>query len=232
MAASEIVAASAAVIGAAHTPVSLNLIAALYSGLGSIVGAAIGGFVAYRVAMLNRNADREKEMVKRAFDSAGSHMATVAFDNYVDFCEAYFRQYRAALVIIFENGPCQEARGLSRDLTNLRSEWALWITTNTDEKLEKFEQAMRDMGTNAWLAERVVQNGAVDDMWEKMYRHFAHLVGMQEWQGEILSNELAFTTLISSLRTAMGTDQFDELRQMTVSRALADFNRTQSKAKK
>jgi hypothetical protein len=42
---------------------------------------------ALRIEEQRRQHERRQEAVKQAFDSAGSHMAVVAFDRYVQFCE-------------------------------------------------------------------------------------------------------------------------------------------------
>jgi len=58
------------------------------------------------------------------------------------------------------------------------------------------------------------------------------LMGFGEWSGEQLTKELALDTLMGALRETLGTDQFGRLRQLTIDRALHDFDQTNKQSRK
>ncbi|MEX3694216.1 hypothetical protein AB3X91_37820 [Paraburkholderia sp. BR14263] len=233
MAASTAVVASAVAASGIVATANSTFYSALMAALASFAGTALAAGGAFWVAHLNRAHEREREAVRRGFDSAGSHMATVAFDNYVQFCEAYAEEYRKALIVLIRNGPCEEAMHHSGLLAQVRQKWILWVTSDIDESLKKFESVMLKMGGDAHLTKPELAASVPDrgEIIQRMYRSFSMLVGFGEWSGEQLTKELAFDTLMGALRETLGTDQFGRLRQMTIERALRDFDRTTSEAK-
>ena len=58
---------------------------AIITAAASFAGAALAAWMSLRIAGQRLEHERRQEAVRRAFDSAGSHMAVVAFDKYVQF---------------------------------------------------------------------------------------------------------------------------------------------------
>ena len=207
--------------------------AVLWTGL---VGAIAGGVIAQVGAIIlaqNKDAsERQKDAINRAFDSAGSHMAVVAFDKYVGFCEAYATTYRECLATIVEHGPCKQAMSLSADLSRLRAKWALWVTPEIDAKLEPFEKALNKMGRDAAIADPQFAASVPNrhEIVDRMYKTFSELFGFPAWNGEALSSELAVTSLMGHLRDTLGIEVFGSLRQSTVRHAFDDYTRIQNQA--
>jgi len=234
MAASAVVAASAVAASGIVATANSTFYPALIVALASFVGTALAAGGAFWVAHLNRAHEREREVVRRAFDSAGSHMATVAFDNYVQFCEAYTKEYGEALLVLIRNGPCEEAMHHSGLLAQVRHKWVLWVTSDIDESLKKFENVMLKLGGDAHLTKPELAASIPDrgEIIQRMYRSFSMLMGFGEWSGEQLTKELALDTLMGALRETLGTDQFGRLRQLTIDRALHDFDQTNKQSRK
>ncbi|WP_321958140.1 hypothetical protein [Paraburkholderia bannensis] len=226
MAASAVLAASAVAASGMVATANNTQYPAVIAAVASFFGTALAAAGAFWVAHLNRVHEKEREAVRRAFDSAGSHMATVAFDNYVKFCEAYTNEYRKALLVLIRNGPCQEATQHSGLLAEVRHTWVLWVTSDIDESLKKFENVMLKLGSDAHLTKPELAASVTDrgEILQRMYRSFSMLVGFGEWSGEELTKELAFDTIMCALRQTLGTDQFGRLRQLTMDRALHDFD--------
>ena len=165
-----------------------------------------------------------------AADSAGSHMANVAFDKYVAFCESYVEGSDRALATITAHGPTEKVLADAYELACIRRKWALWIPADTDGKLQKFEKALREIGASAHYIEVTRADpkaAAREEMIDRMYRSFYAVVGLGEWKGEKVNDEAAHTSLILWLRRVLGTEQFDTLRKAVIARAVAEFSASQ-----
>jgi hypothetical protein len=53
-----------------------------------------------------------------------------------------------------------------------------------------------------------------------MYSTFAKVIGLEQWRGEPLTDELTVTAVINQLRRVLGTEELSRLRNELVTRAL------------
>lgn len=209
---------------AASTVASSPFTGALYTSIGTIIGGILTGAVSVILAIVNRRGEAKKEAIRRAYDSASSPMAVMAFNKYAEFCQAYGDRYQEALVDIFRRGPCKEAMGYSSELARIRRGFSLWVPDDTENELKKFEDAMFEMGSDAWqtgheFSANVPNRG---ELIERMHETFCRLAGMGEWRGKTLEQDLAMTALMTELRKALGTDEFQKLRRRTLERTMVD----------
>jgi hypothetical protein len=79
--------------------------------------------------------------------SVTSHMATVAFDKHVAFCEEYVAQAYSAVKELFRDGPSQNAMKVAHDLGTIRQRYAPWVTADILKNLKPFEDAIFRIGT-------------------------------------------------------------------------------------
>lgn len=152
---------------------------------------------------------------------ATSHMASVAFDKHVAFCEAYVAEMFETLSTFFREGPTEDALKHSGRLYSIRQKWALWVTPDIEKELERFEQAVREIGAHAHLLQAIPGEQASI---QKMFSLFAQVVGFKEWGGAPLTPELAVTTIIAGLRKALGIEELTGLRTKLVSRAIEQLS--------
>ena len=149
-----------------------------------------------------------------------SHIANIAFDKHVAFCEEYVEVADRVLGEIFSTGPPSDALDQAADLHKVRRKHTVWLTDEIDMKLEKFESAIRMMGASANYVE-VTSNadeaGQRSEKINQMYRIFSILIDLKEWDGEPLTNELAVTSQIKYLREVLGTEDLSAMRQLLVS---------------
>jgi hypothetical protein len=123
---------------------------------------------------------------------ATSHMATVAFDKHIGFCEEYVEAMFSALYSLIQEGT--KGKPLeARDFFRIRQKWALWLTHEIEIKLDRFE---RDIGKIGAEAQVLDANGAP------------------------LSDELSIKRVIADLREALATEELTALRSELVSRSL------------
>lgn len=110
-----------------------------------VVNFITSGVSVSAVAFLfNRSIERQRT---RFSIGATSHMATVAFDKHIGFCEEYIKAASYALEA-FQDGPKEKPLD-TRDLLRIRQKWALWLTPEIESKLDRFEHKMTQIGGEA-----------------------------------------------------------------------------------
>jgi hypothetical protein len=67
-----------------------------------------------------------------------SHMATVAFDKHIGFCEEYVDAVSSVLRISGQQRVAANPLDVT-NLTRIRQKWALWLTDDIENKLDQFE---------------------------------------------------------------------------------------------
>jgi hypothetical protein len=190
----------------------------------SAIPAVVSLFVALLQIMRDRIAYERSRLVLESQNSfaigATSHMANVAFDKHVSFCEEYVAEMFKALSTLFREGPTRGALHHALILDGIREKWAVWLTPSLEVELERFEAAIRRIGAHAGLVEDAPgePNRAVSI--QTMYGLFAEVIGLKEWEGAPPSQDLAVKTVIGKLRKVLGTEELTALRNNFVSRAL------------
>ncbi|EEF27718.1 conserved hypothetical protein [Ricinus communis] len=225
MAAASIIAASAVAVSGAAATASDTVNPAILSFVGTILGALIAQGAALLIAHMNRRAEQKKDAVRRAFDSAGSHIAKVTFDRYVEFCEKYVHLWSDALSDLIQEGPSDTALRHAHEVIRLRQQWILWVPPDIDNTLMAYEDALLDIGRYARLYERT-QTGTghdVENFLDTMYRRFSELTGIGEYNGEKLDDKMRVQGMMVQLRTTLGTDSYNRLRGITMRLALKDI---------
>jgi len=107
--------------------------------------------VLYQLIRDNAAHDRnlEIQLKQQIFNiGAASHMANVAFDKHVEFCEKYMREVHDTVTTLFSRGPTEDAINHATNFHNLRQEYSAWLTDEINEKLFPFEQALRSLGAS------------------------------------------------------------------------------------
>ena len=152
---------------------------------------------------------------------AASHMADVAFDKHVEFCEKYTAAVNGALNTLFRRGPHQDILQDANKLVGTRLEWTLWITPEVEAKLQGFERALRTIGANAWLIAQL--DPAHQDRTESIreaYDTFADVMGWPEWHGRPLTGDVAAERIIQGLREVLSVGDLRRLRDELIKRAV------------
>jgi hypothetical protein len=114
-----------------------------------------------------------------------SHMATVAFDKHIGFCEEYIEAMSNALNTLIQEGMKEKALGTS-DFFRIRQKWALWLTPEMETKLDQFEQEITKIGGDAQVFDIA---------------------------GAPLSNERSVRRVIADFREVLGTKGLTDLRK-------------------
>jgi hypothetical protein len=79
-----------------------------------------------------------------------SHMATVLFDRYIDFCEEYAKAISDTLSSVIQEGRKDQPLD-AEELFWIRQKWALWLYHDVEVKLDRFERDFREIGSAPFL---------------------------------------------------------------------------------
>jgi hypothetical protein len=188
---------------------------------------AIGGllFAFMQIARDRIAHDRSvflQETSHRFLIGATSHMAEVAFDKHVAFCEKYVAEAQDVLRTLFMEGPCEKAMIHANKLSDIRREWALWLGAELTTVLGKFEIALRKIGLDARLVERYPNLSKRQECIDEMFSLCEQVFGEKEWAGKQLTQDIAVTTIIGNLRQILGIEELTQLRGELIKRALRE----------
>ena len=173
-----------------------------------------------------RQHERDQALSKNRFAlAAESHMATVAFDKHVAFCEEYMPEVFTTLETLFREGPTGKALDHSNALQAIKRKHALWITPDIEARLEPFEQALRRLGVAEFVARRFPESEGQQKRITDMYRYFAEVLGTEhmgkEWEGQPITDTAAVSRVLSFMREVLGIEELTRLRTAIVAQAFA-----------
>jgi hypothetical protein len=161
---------------------------------------------------------RLEEAKNRFTVGVTSHMANVAFDKHVLFCEEYVGDMQRALTTLFREGPTPEALQHANSLYAIRRKWAVWLTPELETDLERFEAAVRKIGAYERLARDYPGELRAGQL-EEIYSLFAEVIGEKEWKGEPINGDRAVAAVIGKLRNVLGINGLVHLRNELIERA-------------
>src|SRR5271155_5806952 len=144
----------------------------------------------FKVELQKAHAVQMEEAKNRFAVGAMSHMAVVAFDKHVQFCEEYSTAVRAALLTMLRKGPHEDVLKDASALTELREKWSLWLSPEVERELNQFEGALRTIGAQGWLLRNIRPEEDRSEAIRKAYGTFAAVMGWEKWRGEPVTKDL------------------------------------------
>jgi hypothetical protein len=177
---------------------------------------------AFKAELAQAHAVQMEEAKNRFTIGATSHMAGVAFDKHVEFCEQYAKHVNAALDTLFRRGPHQTVLEDANALMDTRKDWTIWLTPEVESKLLQFEGALRKIGANALLLNQLDAEDRGEAI-KEAFETFAAVMGWEKWRGKAVTQELASERLIEGLRIVLGISELTDLRAELVKRAVSDL---------
>jgi hypothetical protein len=159
-----------------------------------------------------------EETKNRFTVGATSHMAEVAFNKHVLFCEEYTEGVNRAFKTLFRRGPHEAVLEDADALADVRTRWSLWLTSQVEEQLVNFERALRAIGANAMLLADPGADGRTEAI-KEAFSTLAAVLGLGNWRGEPVNEDVAARRIIEGLRNVLGVKELTDLRAKLVKRA-------------
>jgi hypothetical protein len=142
-----------------------------------------------------------------------SHMADVAFDKHVAFCEEYVAELHATLQTFWRLAETKLAITHANNLVAIRRKYAVWLTPEIEAQLDPIDLALRKLGSTAWLKERASGAPVTPSRFEEMYNLFGDIVGLAADPNRQMDKEIAITNVIARIRDVLGVPQLLKVRR-------------------
>lgn len=195
-----------------------------FKGLAAVPGVSALLNVILQLWKDERAHDRTLEVLHRQQDFAlatASHMANVAYDKHVAFCEAYVERTNSGLADLMASGPSKQALDLAGDLQKIRREHTTWLTAEIEERLLPFEAALRKMGAGEHLLPSLRPGQRLSRLVDEIHKSFGLIIGTEHPANEEEAAIVA-ARIVDHVRDILGIKELTQLRlsatRLTLSR--------------
>lgn len=198
----------------------------VFKGITAIPGTGALLAVLYQILRDQMNYERQKELQrKQHFFNLGvtSHMASVAFDKHVEFCEKYIAQMNKGLRRLFVEGPTEEALSFAGELSNIRSEFRAWLTEDIVQRILPFEKALRDIGAKARIEQHLPVGEKLTKVVDEMFEIFSNVTGIGDKESN-MDNQIAHEKIITHLQQVLGIQELTTLRHKVIAEAIKSIS--------
>jgi len=213
-----------------ETPVLLP-IDELLKGIAAMPAIGVLIWVLYQTARDHSAHEKQIELQKKRqfFDlGATSHMANTAFDKHVEFCEKYMIEVHKTLLALIQKGPTKDAITNANKLYGLRQEYSAWVTEEIAMELDKFESAVRSVGTRTGLAQSLSNSSSEAEKGLKARNEtrdlFAKILGEYYGNDQTIDDDLSVEKVKTKIRDILGIEELTKIRKWIVSQAVGMIN--------
>ncbi len=144
-----------------------------------------------------------------------SHMAEVAYNKHVHFCEEYIERVEKGRQELLAEGPSRNALKIGRELVNIRQKYSLWLTKEIEDSLKPFEQALISIGAKEAVIDRLDVGEQRNRVVQEVYRAFGLIVGHETSLTEEEAN-VYIDKVIELIRDILGINILTRLRLKAV----------------
>lgn len=165
-----------------------------------------------RDILAHERESRLQEQEQRYQAGFASHMANVAFDKHVEFCERYIGEVNSTVEALIREGPTRNALQSADRLAGVRREFATWVTPDIAEKLQQFEAVLRQVGAHDYQLESMPVGEERSQVVEEMFDLFTGVLGAEGGTPNEARREIAHSRVIGRLQKVLGIDKLTRLR--------------------
>lgn len=161
--------------------------------------------------------ERALELMNKQQDFAlgtASHMAEVAYNKHVAFCEEYMARVQSGFQELMRDGPTPKSMNIGGDLVRIRLKHAAWLTTEIEDKLKPYEMAVITMGAKMGTLDRDTR--MTDEKRTKVVNEIFSAFGLVGGFDRAQNEEEGLIHLqkpIDNIRKILGIDILMALRQ-------------------
>ncbi len=192
----------------------------LFKGIYSVPGAGALALVLVQILKDESAYEKEKELQRKQqfFNlSVTSHMASVAFDKHVAFCEAYIACARQILDELYNHGAKRKAQieELLNALVNTRKRYEPWLTQGINSKIVKFESKLKEMVRyTEWAKDPSSDEDRQKLFGKKAMELYSIFINDED------DLEIAPDRIVAHLQNILGIEELTSLRLTVISEAM------------
>lgn len=149
-----------------------------------------------------------------------SHMANIAFDRHVEFCEEYIKALQDGMTEMWGNGPSPQCLTFQNQLANIRLSYRTWIVFDDESPVMKFEQALRNVGGIAVLHKEMESGEGRTKKINEMYDIFGQITEMPRQASD---TTIAAGRIIDYLQDSLGAKELGQLRSVLIKDAIRNL---------
>ena len=197
----------------------------LYKSLLATPGVAALFTILFQSLRDNWLHERQIELQNKQQDfilSTSSHIADIAYDKHVLFCEEYINRVQSGRKEIFEKGSSPEMLNIGGDLVRIRQKHSAWLTDAIENKLKPFENVLIKMGASENYLMRTASR-EVDDKKREIITDLYRSLGLVLGHEKALNDEEAevrIDNIIDAIRDILGIKVMTQLRSRATDVAL------------
>ena len=157
-----------------------------------------------------------------------SHMANIAFDKHVEFCEKYMKEVHQTISTLFAHGPSEKVVSHLGSLIEIKREYAAWISDEIASQLDPFEKALSEVGALSGLSNSLGKENQQDrkNAIKKMYQIFHEILNLEKDPEIVENSEIAVEIVKKKVRSILGVEELTKLRKILINKALAFIEST------
>lgn len=195
----------------------------IYRGIIAIPGA--GSLLGALFQLFRDQAKYEKDMhlqeKQNIFNlSVTSHMANVAFDKHVEFCEKYIGKMNEGIQKMFEKGPSEETFPNAVDLMAIRRQYAPWLQKDTVKELADLENNIAIIGISYMeITGDIMDDKSKNEIANQMHDIFDKVFGGSLDIGR-LDKDILASNIVNHLQNILGISELTALRKKYLNMAI------------
>lgn len=146
--------------------------------------------------------------------STSSHVAEVAYDKHVSFCEEYIQRVQEGRQEMFRDGASPKMINIGRDLVVIRQKHSAWLTDEIENQLKPFENVLIEIGAKEGYLIRTAGQEIDDqkrEIIDKIYKSFGLVLGHEKPSNDEEAN-LHIDKVIDKIRDILGIKTMTKLR--------------------
>ena len=174
---------------------------------------------------------RQEQKIEGSFAvGVMSHMANVAFDKHIEFCEAYLKEADQALADMLMNASAKTTMDSVVKLAEIRRKYALWESKEMSEFLTKFQKALSEI----WATDRKLEHSQRSmltfpqrqELVTEFFGQLQVLVGITP-EVDVSPEGVTRERVLQFLRSHLGANDLNRLRLHHLSRAAGEIASSQ-----
>ncbi|MGG6463716.1 hypothetical protein [Solilutibacter silvestris] len=188
------------------------------------VGALLGALLQLARDSASHQRQSHLQLDQQIFTlGAGSHMASVAFDKHVEFCEAYMSSVHETVGLLFREGPTSKAVEQAHEFYAIKRKYAAWIPRSVALKLEPFEDALNSLGVQYHLVQALrgddpeTRKKAIDESYG-IFRDIMNL-GTLKAEDPKRREDIAIENVKEKVRRILGINELFDIRTFIIERS-------------
>lgn len=195
----------------------------VFKGVAAIPG--IGSLIIALYQLFRDQASYEKQIAlqqQQQFFNLGvtSHMANIAFDKHVEFCEKYMAEVHLTMFTLFQRGPTEKVSEHAAKLYLLRQEYAAWITAEISTNLDPFQNALSKLGSQARLVDAMKNENTTQKILLEMYDTFDNIMDLKKKDRDKINPDIAVENIKTRIRSILGIEELTLIREKVIKEAI------------